>query len=298
MTRIKLLKSPAAPPCPAPQVLTQMEYGDYVIYLALVDPVTAQCWLDKHNTHNRKARKSRKLSYARDMEMGNWDFNGDTICRTETGLLVDGQHRLEGVVESGTTQMFLIVEGLPLSAQDTKDSGAARTFADALGLADMPYAVMVAAVARRVAYYNQGLSQVGGLFQPTRPEMRLLIEGDKDAFARAAEVGAHAFTNRLPVAPSVIGTAYYLCAKRDQGAADLFYVKKLIDSVGLERDEPAWTLQQKFKRENQDKKKIDPTLAFRFTLMAWNHFRDGTESLDRLMTPRGGWGPLKDFAIK
>ena len=46
------------------------------------------------------------------MRNGLWELNGAAIVIDEFGNLIDGQHRLSAVVESGTTQQFVVVRNV------------------------------------------------------------------------------------------------------------------------------------------------------------------------------------------
>jgi len=93
------------------------------------------------NRRNRRLFPSSVLVYAKDMEGGLWKDTGTNAITiwedTETGecTLVDGQHRLHAVIESGTTQKFQIVHraSCEISLQDLYgaiDQGRIRTFID------------------------------------------------------------------------------------------------------------------------------------------------------------------------
>lgn len=106
-----------------------------------VSPDTAAAWL-RANTANRRLRPSTVARYARDMRMGAWLINHQGIAFREDGVLLDGQHRLQAVVDSGVTITFLVTRGWPArideagasTTLDTVDTGAGRSIADLLEL--------------------------------------------------------------------------------------------------------------------------------------------------------------------
>lgn len=294
------------PPIERPKVHVHcsMVFGDITISVVDVTRELALHWVKRHNTHNRNMRPMRKASYARDMLAGEWPFNGDSIRLSVGGIIIDGQHRLESVILSGVTLPFLVVEGLPLSVQDTIDLNAVRTLADQLKLAGYANPTMLAAVARRLVIVKTGMAggsgPGGGRFSPTKREMRQFIDDDnnKVRIGRAVEVSLRAHTVGLPAAPSVIGAAYFLCAEKDTLAAELFYYTKLIESIGLDQDEPARTLQIRLQKEANTYGQMDPELVFRYTMLAWNRWREGVTELDRLQKPRNGWPTYNMLVIK
>lgn len=113
-----------------------------------IDPDTARTYLDE-NDANRGLRARVVNAYARDMGHGAWAVTGETIKFSKTGELLDGQHRLSAIIESGTSQWMLVVRGLEPATKGIIDTGAPRSAGDALKLVGLdagnPYAVAAAA---------------------------------------------------------------------------------------------------------------------------------------------------------
>jgi hypothetical protein len=95
----------------------------------LITPEIATGML-KHNNFNRRIKDSSKRDYIDDMRNGNWIYNGDNIRFDKNGNLIDGQHKLEAIVGSGTSQYFNVETGLPVEAFKTIDTGRNRTSSD------------------------------------------------------------------------------------------------------------------------------------------------------------------------
>ena len=96
-----------------------------------ITPELAQRYLALNSKQQRKLRKHKVAEYADDMRNGRWGLNGATIVIDEFGNLIDGQHRLSAVVESGTTQQFVVVRNVSEDSYETIDQGMKRTLADA-----------------------------------------------------------------------------------------------------------------------------------------------------------------------
>lgn len=277
-----------------------MMYGDIVISVVDMTPALALHLVRRHNQRNRKMRPSRRNSYARDMAAGDWMFNGDSIRVDEEGTIIDGQHRLEAIVESGITQPMLFVEYLPIEVQVTIDIGAMRTMADQLAFKNYPNPTMLAAIARRLCQVKQPFGVVyGGSNTPTRAEMRKFVAANTALVERAVNVALRAHAAKLPAAPSVVGSAYFLAAENDKLAADMFFVDKLIDNSGMEVGEPAHTLQRRLQKHMGDfHVPMPPEDAFRFCIHAWNRWRKGYAVLERLQRPAKGWPPYSELVVE
>lgn len=121
-----------------------------------VTPEIAQEWLG-HNHGNRSQRATAISMYARDMRHGDWLFTGDPIRFDWDGRLIDGQHRLEGVVISGVTVVMVVIRGLDPRVQGVLDTNAKRTMRDALTFAGIKSGVNDLATAARIAQaYESG----------------------------------------------------------------------------------------------------------------------------------------------
>lgn len=80
-----------------------------------------------HNIQNRHLNSATVQKYKRTMLKGNWNFEG-YISFTDTGVLSNGQQRLNAIIESGMTYDFVVVFGMDIHA-DT-DTGRTRTAFD------------------------------------------------------------------------------------------------------------------------------------------------------------------------
>jgi hypothetical protein len=99
--------------------------------LISVSPALAARWLER-NESNRTVREGRVNALAEAMRRGEFVVTGDTIKFAPDGRLLDGQHRLWAVLESGVTVQMLVAYNIAPEAQVVMDTGAARKFADTL----------------------------------------------------------------------------------------------------------------------------------------------------------------------
>jgi hypothetical protein len=98
-----------------------------------VTPAMAAKWLER-NTHNRTVSQYVVDAYATDMKNGHWMFSHQGIAFDEDGNMIDGQHRLWAIVESGKTVDMLVttglskesVNGVSITTMDVVDRGKVR----------------------------------------------------------------------------------------------------------------------------------------------------------------------------
>lgn len=96
----------------------------------LITPARAERLL-KRNTNNRSVRDSAVNRYADDMKSGNWNEDViNPIVISKDGRLLDGQHRLLAIKNSGTSIWCSIEYGADDSQYDYIDNGVPRRTAD------------------------------------------------------------------------------------------------------------------------------------------------------------------------
>lgn len=87
--------------------------------------------------NNRPVRAGCVERYAADMANGKWRVTHQGIAIDKNGYVIDGQHRLDGIIKSGATIEILVTRGLEPENFDVIDSGSARTCSDSFVLEGM-----------------------------------------------------------------------------------------------------------------------------------------------------------------
>lgn len=81
----------------------------------------------KKNKKNRPVSQKRVKYYATLMEEGKWHTTHQGIAVSKSGIIIDGQHRLIAVVESGVTVMMNVTTGVEEETFKYVDVGYTRT---------------------------------------------------------------------------------------------------------------------------------------------------------------------------
>lgn len=131
------------------------------------------------NTENRNLRPRYVRQLAGAMERGEWILNGEPVQIADSGLLLNGQHRLSAVVESGVTVQMLVIRGLPVSARKTMDVGAKRNLSDVLALHGKIDTTNLAAVLGLLHRYRTGARiDFSSRTAPTVPQALQLLDAE------------------------------------------------------------------------------------------------------------------------
>lgn len=137
-------------------VVTQPAPGaeDISAELMCITPKIAHDLL-KNALPNRPLSKARVRALIDDLRNGRWRTNGESIIFDSNLQLLDGQHRLMAVVESGISITALVVVGVPPTAMPSIDQGRSKGGADVLHMARLPRAQQLASAARWLWRYEQ-----------------------------------------------------------------------------------------------------------------------------------------------
>jgi hypothetical protein len=250
----------------------------------LIGPDEAAEMLAQHNLQNRTLAPKTVARYARAMKDGEWQFVGDPIRFDRTGELLDGQHRLAAVVDSGCAQQFVIVRNLEPEAQRYMDAGRKRTAADQLRIEGMKNAHAAAGIANHVMHWLAG-DMVNHSTSYSTFEIVEFVESNLDD-VEAAVHHARAIHRVSRSGPSVPGAAYFMAVQATdvQTAGEFF--SSLAVGTGLESGSPILLLRNKLIDWATARTRLERAeLAFFFT-RCWNAWRKG-EKLTKLQRPRG-----------
>lgn len=218
-------------------------HGSVRIAFVEVTPEMASAWLAGNNHHNRSRRKTTVATYATDMRNGAWLLNHQGIAFDAADTLLDGQHRLAAIVESGKPQIMIVSTGWPTQSanagtktMDTVDRGLSRTVADLLGLqhgiTDGRYVVM--------ACNSIGLLCIGNDHKSRKLSVDLVLK-TAGLFKEGIQ---HAVSKRINTvglrSASVLGAVAFAYAVKPKAVADFY--ESIRTGAGLGVDHPALSL--------------------------------------------------------
>ena len=112
--------------------------------VVLMTPEIALGWLKRNDKNRPFSRDSARL-LAAEMANGYWAENGESVVFDTDGVLIDGQHRLQGVVNSGHEYRVPVITGVKAEARPTVDTGKKRSGAQNLQMAGEKNAAVLSA---------------------------------------------------------------------------------------------------------------------------------------------------------
>lgn len=128
------LSPPPSPPPPISPLEVKSQSRQQYSHIETIDPSLAKVLLEA-NVRNRPISAPHVKSLARDMMAGKWRLTHQGIALDRDGRLVDGQHRLNAIVESQTVQKMVVTYNVDPEAFHNVDIGfQPRSIAQIAGL--------------------------------------------------------------------------------------------------------------------------------------------------------------------
>lgn len=243
--------------------------------VAYITPDVAEEWL-YGNVRNRKLRPSWLIQLSGAVGRGEFVLNGESIIFSQTGVLLDGQFRLNAVIQSATPIWSVVVWGVPDVAQATIDQNPARSAGDVLHfLRNAPQSGDVAAVLTQLwLYENRGVLGADAPHRPTRTQIVEMYDRTTD-LSESLTVGTR--IGPLFGARGVVGAIHHLLSSIDADMAAEFF-DRLQNGEGLQKGHPIHTLRETLLRDAASKQSRMPIRRrAAIVIRAWNAWRDNEQ---------------------
>lgn len=243
------------------------------VKLMTVTPEVAREWLES-NLDNRPIKESVIRRYAEAMKAGQWEINGESIKFSIKGVLLDGQHRLRAIINSGITVQTYVVMGLPGAVFDTIDTGVVRTASDLLALeGEDNHNVLSPCL--RLLYIEDELGSIREMNSKlakiitNRDILETLDRHGQVRQSLAFVTGVVGLSKLLSV--PLLTFLHYKFTKLNAPNADTFFIK-LARAIDLEEEDPIYLLRSRLNNMNKASTagRIE---AVALAIKAWNHYR-------------------------
>lgn len=260
------------------------------VHIATLGPGAAETLLQL-NVRNRAASALNVERLATDMRDGAFRFTGESICFDTDGTLLNGQHRLLAIIESGCHIEVVIVTGVGAEAQGNMDAGKKRSLADTLQLNGEKYWDTLAAILGAVQVWENGERLVGSgssrrditndtslRFLAEHPELR-----DITAYAVKLTTGKDRIIGLTSMQVGVLTWAFDKLNAEDR----IDFFEKLQSGANLHDGHPILTLKNFLARDAKSNQKVSVHYRNAVTVKAWNAYRDSADIRHLRFAPGG-----------
>jgi hypothetical protein len=197
----------------------------------------------QNNSINRKIRKLHVQFFEAQLKRGEMLLTHQGIAISENGRLLDGQHRLTAIANTGISAQFLVSYDVPESTFVALDTGAARTAGDVLSVEGIANGNTLAAAIRLCLYYEQipDFVWVGNIATQVASSttIKARFYRDQANWELAARIGhANALTGIVTASPMT--TLAYLAIAKENFPADFvsYFAANLKQGAALQEGSP------------------------------------------------------------
>lgn len=240
--------------------------------LMAVTPALAEEWLGR-NSHNRGLQNGWVEALAGVISRGEWRLNGDAIRFDVEGTLLDGQHRLWAVVESGIAVNSMVGFDLQTEAQETMDQGVRRKLSDVLKLKREANASGLAAALNVKWRWDNGYARMTTR-KPSIAQALVVLErnpGLRDSVAASGKVA-----RKFKISAAILAVCWYEFNSLDTSDAEDFF-SRLASGIGLESGSPVLALRRWLERQMAATTTQSAIMTQALVVKAWNYYRDGRQ---------------------
>lgn len=247
--------------------------------LMFITPMLAAKMLT-FNSANRKLRRRHTDNLAEDMADSRFVLTHQGVAFDTDGILLDGQHRLQAMVDSNTSLPMFVFVGIDPAARAFIDVHARRSNSDVLTMngISIPSVANVVALIRTVYVYKA--EPTGQRWGATRIDSQRILEAyqaDPEGYATAVREANAARNARGGYTSSALGGVIYIARTRGASEDDIdeFY-RGYKTGVDLSHQHPLLALRRQAEANAETKgHHVKPKLQFGQVLMAWNAFQEG-----------------------
>ena len=246
----------------------------------MVDPKKAEEWL-LFNNKNRRINFSKVNEYANLMKNGRWSLNGTTICFSIDGRLLDGQHRLHAVIQSGATVPMSVVCGVDdKDAFITYDVGLRRNVSQEAALRGIKCATNIAAIAKKLLMWDKtqdktrfSLTYATKLCISPYDVLKYLEENYPEIQDMFEKMSASLPCRKCGSGSSLVA-ALIICYRQNSVITENF-ITGLITGDLLPSNSPVGLLRDRFIAGIRKRNLNHETEVMALTIKAWNKYATG-----------------------
>lgn len=240
-----------------------------------ITPQKAKAYLEKNN-RNRPISQKMVQTYASAMRRGEWELNGETIKFHVDGDLLDGQHRLLAVIQSGCSIESGVAVEVNGDAWNTVDQGHHRTLAQMLARDGEKHATHLATAVRYFRMFCPDLVAypLAGIKYKLSIKQGLSVLSDTPELRAGVQQMIEWRADRV-YSCGILAGAYVACLKL-AGDWSYDFWESVVAGTNLSEGTPQYRLRNRFLENKVATEKMNRSTAVVLIVKAWNHYMDGT----------------------
>jgi len=208
------------------------------LQVVTMTPDWAHELIEKHNVNNRKVRRDVVQAYVHAIKSGQYKLTHQGVAIGTNGVLLDGQHRLLAIVESGIQVPIVMATECDPSIYDVLDTGCTRKSVDVLGAYGAQDAGGSSSTVRTYIMYHEHHDKIwqGRLRYPNNTEILEFYQTRSEQVDYASRKGKAVWSAFKQVkSHSAVATFILLALDRGYPRSHIeFFTEKLATGSNLE----------------------------------------------------------------
>lgn len=232
------------------------------------------------NKNNRPLNQTNLKMLIHELQRNNFQITGETIKIADDGTLLDGQHRLQAVVQSNIPLTTLVVTGIRNDAFLYIDTGKMRSASDALALNGIKNAIQMSAVGRFAMVFQKNSTDFRGSnkrLKLSNADICAFVSKNDKNVVDSCHVGYNK-KNKL-INKSILGGLHFIFKRINTEDADDF-CHRLIEGDALALNSPIHVLRSEFIKDAKNKRKMTSYEKVGLICKAWNYYRSNKKITD------------------
>lgn len=245
-----------------------------------ITPQKAQEYLAKSGG-NRNISKPVVRSYANSMKEGKWLLNGEPIVFDVDGVLLNGHHRLNAVIEANVPIQTFVTRGVEHESFSTFDCGRNRTLGQLIGMAGTKHYNVVASGVQVMFRLKHGLdlsdSGLNAKYAVNNSKLIDFYNSESALFNEAGEFAQHC-RNQAPFFMQSITSGSYAYLYKECGWDKQIIRSFFEDLCQLDTSKnPTINLLRKrlITEKNRHGAKLERSFVFALVIKTWNCYVKG-----------------------
>lgn len=243
--------------------------------LELITPAKAKAFLE-NNKQNRPLNKKNLDFLKTELTRGNFHTTGDSIKIAENGDLLDGQHRLQAIVETGIAIEMFVVRGLEKKVFKYMDQGKGRTAGDILAIEKVENPTQLSSMSRFIMLFQAGKFGASAgkdgakRTKITNADISAFVSRNKTALQESRLMGYNKDNKLVPA--GTLSSLHFIFSKLHTTQANDF-CEKIVQGNDLSKTDIIYMLRTILLADLSSRRKMGPQEKIALICKAWNIYR-------------------------
>jgi hypothetical protein len=238
--------------------------------IVFISPCLARELIEANTENQRSVARGNLAKIEKTLLNDSFALNGESIIVSDTGRLLNGQHRLLAVVNTRIGIWSVLVKNVPDEYFATIDSGKSRTFNDVCKIAGHDRTHHLATSAQLLAEYLLGESRVASGIPLSHADLASTLE----AAPRLSDSVMFVMRTKGIAASRGAWLHYILSERLGRDAVDPFF-EKLGHGQMLQSGDPIYQLRCRLIADKSSRSKLPRRELLALLVKAWNAHIDG-----------------------